>query len=102
MKLTQEEIEYLSAWSREECEPDCYQRPAHRLQLGHRVPGAYLIDLIKAWTEANGKKDQDMLEAANNPMPCWPWKSDQEFWARAHESQARSGEQEVPAATIQS
>ena len=64
MKLTREEIEYLSAWSREEWEPDCYRRPAHRLQLSHALPGAYLIDLIKAWTEAEGKKDQEILDAA--------------------------------------
>ncbi len=48
MKLTRTELDYLSAWAREEWEPDCYQRPAHRLQLSHGVRGAQLIDLIKA------------------------------------------------------
>src|SRR5438445_545334 len=38
MKLTHEELEFLSAWAREEWEPACYQLPSHRLQLAHRVP----------------------------------------------------------------
>jgi len=102
MKLTQQEIEYLSAWSREEWEPDCYQRPAHRLQLSHAVPGAYFIDLIKAWTEAEGKKDQEILAAADNPTPAWPWQSDEEFQVRLHEAQTRSRQDEAPAATVPS
>jgi hypothetical protein len=82
MRLTQTELEYLSAWAREEWEEDCYRRPAHRLQLGHRVRGGHLIDLIKAWTEAERKPDQAILEAAANPNPNWPWQSDEEFSAR--------------------
>jgi len=91
MKLTPTELEYLSAWAREEWEPDCYQRPAHRLQLGHRVRGAQLIDLIKAWTETEGKLDQAILEAASNPDPPWPWRSDEEFGARLSEAQELGG-----------
>jgi hypothetical protein len=72
MKLTPEELEFLSAWAREEWEPACYQLPAHRLQLAHGVSGAQLIVLIKAWTEGEGKKDQDILGAAANPQPRWP------------------------------
>ena len=87
MRLTQAELEYLSAWAREEWEADCYRRPAHRLQLGHRVRGGQLIDLIKAWTEAEGKRDQAVLEAADNPNPAWPWSSDEEFSARLFEAQ---------------
>jgi hypothetical protein len=82
MKLTPTELDFLSAWAREEWEPDCYQRPAHRLQLAHGVPGAHLIDLIKAWTDAEGKLDQAILEVANNPDPPWPWRSDEEFCLR--------------------
>ncbi len=82
MKLTPIEVEYLSAWAREEWETDCYRRPAHRLQLQHQVRGGQLIDLIKAWTESEGKRDQEILDAANNPNPSWPWKSDEEFSAR--------------------
>jgi len=73
MKLTPEELEFLSAWAREEWEPACYQLPAHRLQLAHRVAGAQLLVFIKAWTEDQGKKDQDILGAAVNPQPRWPW-----------------------------
>lgn len=80
--VPQAEIEYLSAWAREEWEPDCYHRPAHWLQLAHGVRGAYLIDFIKAWTQAQGKADQAILEAASNPDPAWPWKSEEEFGAR--------------------
>jgi hypothetical protein len=35
MKLTLEDLEFLSAWAHEEWEPACYQLPAHRLQLAH-------------------------------------------------------------------
>src|SRR6266481_2336710 len=67
MKLTTAELEFLSAWAREEWAPECYRRPAHRLQLAHRVTGAFLIELIKAWTRAEGKKDEDILQAAGTP-----------------------------------
>lgn len=80
------ELEYLSAWAREEWEPDCYQRPAHRLQLSHAVRGGHLIDLIKAWTEAEGKRDREILEVSANPNPAWPWSSDEEFSTRLSEA----------------
>jgi hypothetical protein len=86
MNLTRAEIEYLAAWAREEWEPDCYRRPAHRLQLAHGVKGAHLIDLIKAWTEAEGKKDQDVLDAASNATPPWPWSSEEQMKARLAEA----------------
>ena len=102
MKLTNEEIAYLSAWSREEWEPDCYQRPAHQLQLAHGVPGGYLINLIKAWTKAEGKRDQDILAAADNATPSWPWKSRDDLWARLHEAKAQSSEDRTPRAKLPS
>ena len=37
MKLTHDEVEFLSASAREEWEPACYEMPAHRLQLAHGV-----------------------------------------------------------------
>src|SRR5438128_10729554 len=98
MKLTRTELEYLSAWAREEWEADCYRRPAHRLQLGHHVRGGQLIDLIKAWTEAEGKRDQEILEAASNPNTAWPWKSDEEFSARLCEAQG-IGKRQAPQPT---
>jgi hypothetical protein len=72
MKLIASELEFLAAWAREEWEPQCYQRPAHRLQLAHGVVGAHLIELIKAWTTANGLKDHAILGVAANPEPPWP------------------------------
>ena len=89
MKLTKGELEFLSAWAREEWEPECYQRPAHRLQLAHEVTGAHLIDFIKAWTVAEGKRDQDMVQAAMHPEPAWPWSSTVEFQTRLEEAKRR-------------
>lgn len=86
MKLTHEEIAFLSAWAREEWEPACYQLPAHRLQLAHGVSGAQLIVFIKAWTEGEGKKDQDILGAAVNPQPPVPWATTANFRDRFAEA----------------
>jgi hypothetical protein len=83
---TLDELAFLSAWAREEWEPACYQLPAHRLQLAHGVSGAQLVMFIKAWTEDEGKKDQDILDAARNPQPRWPWLSIQEFHGRLAEA----------------
>jgi hypothetical protein len=86
MKLTQDELEFLSAWAREEWEPACYQLPAHRLQLTHGVSGAQLITFIKAWTQGEGKKDQDILDAAVNPQARWPWPTPDDFRGRFTEA----------------
>ncbi len=86
MKLTHDELEFLSAWAREEWEPACYQLPAHRLQLAHGVSGAQLIVFIKAWTEGEGKKDQDILGAGANPQPRWPWFTTEGFRSRFAEA----------------
>lgn len=56
MNLTKAELEYLSAWAREEWEPACYHLPAHRLQLAHDVRGAWLGFFIKAWADVSAKK----------------------------------------------
>ena len=86
MKLTQEELEFLSAWAREEWEPACYDLPAHRLQLSHGVSGAQLIEFIKAWTVEEGTKDADILDAAANPEPAWPWATEEDFAERFAEA----------------
>jgi hypothetical protein len=86
MKLTHDELEFLSAWAREEWEPACYQLPSHRLQLAHRVSGAQLLEFIKAWTQGEGKKDVDILGAATNPQPHWPWRTAEDFRARFAEA----------------
>jgi hypothetical protein len=86
MKLTQEELEFLSAWAREEWEPACYRLPSHKLQLAHGVSGAQLLALIKVWTESECKKDLDILNAAANREPHWPWSTAQDFDARCNEA----------------
>lgn len=86
MKLTPAELEFLSAWAKEEQEPACYQAPAHQLQLAHNISGALLIDFIKAWTFTEGKKDLEILQAASNPTPGWPWASSEEFQHRLEEA----------------
>src|SRR5262249_51543864 len=96
MKLTKAEIDFLSAWAREEWEPECYQRPAHRLQLAHQVTGAHLIVFIKAWTEAEGKKDQDILQAAMNQEPSWPWSTMEAFRTRLEEARKQPTNRQVP------
>ena len=85
MKLTQDELEFLSAWACEEWEPAGYHLPAHRLQLAHSVSAAQLIVFIKAWTEGEGKKDQAILDAALNPQPRWPWSTTEDFGGRLAE-----------------
>ena len=89
MTLTHDELEFLSAWAREEWEPACYELPAHRLQLAHGVAGAHLIMFIKAWTEAEGRKDQEILTVAVNPQPRWPWSTTGNFAGRLAEASER-------------
>lgn len=86
MKLTQAELDYLSAWAREEWETECYHLPAHRLQLSHQISGALLIDFIKCWTRSEGKRDSEIAIAADTPEPDWPWASPEEFHARHGEA----------------
>ena len=86
MKLTHDELEFLSAWAREEWEPACYQLPSHRLQLAHGVAGAQMLVFIKVWTDAEGKKDVDILGAAANSQPRWPWSTTEAFSARFAEA----------------
>jgi hypothetical protein len=89
MKLTHDELEFLSAWAREEWEPACYELPAHHLQLAHGVAGAQLIVFIKAGTDGEGKKDQEILAAAVNPQPHWPWSTAEDFAGRLAEASGR-------------
>lgn len=89
MKLTYDELAFLAAWAREEWELACYELPAHRLQLAHGVAGAHLITLIKAWTDSEGKKDQEILAAAVNAEPRWPWSTPDDFADRLLEANGR-------------
>ncbi len=94
MKLTDDELAFLSVWAREEWEPACYGLPAHRLQLANRVSGAQLILFIKAWTEGEGKKDQDIIGSAVNPQPHWPWPTTEAFAGRLAEASRLRTDQE--------
>jgi hypothetical protein len=87
--LTNDEIEFLAAWAREEWEPACYRLPAHRLQLARGVSGGDLIAFVKAWTEAEGKRDREILDVAANSQPGWPWTTDDEFRARLETASRR-------------
>ena len=53
---------------------------------GSRCRGAHLIVFIKAWTESEGKKDQEILAAAVNPQPRWPWSTTEDFADRLAEA----------------
>jgi len=86
MNFTQDELDFLSAWAREEWNPACYHLPAHRLALEHGVSGAQLIVFIKAWTEAEGRKDRDILDVGSTSEPRWPWAETGEFGARFEEA----------------
>jgi hypothetical protein len=95
MKLTKNELEFLSAWAREEWEPACYQLPAHTLQLAHGVQGASLIVLIKAWTAAERKKDQEIVHAASKRAPDWPWPTTEAFKIRLDEASNQRNNREA-------
>ena len=86
MKLTAAEIEFLAAWAKEEWEPACYQRPAHQLQLAHGVSGGLFVPFIKAWTRAEGKSDQEILQAADNSNPALALSTAKEFQNRLEEA----------------
>jgi hypothetical protein len=88
VKLTCEELDFLSSWAREEWEPACYQLPSHRLQLRHKVSGGHLLVFIKAWTEEEGKRDQDILSAGADTEPPWPWSTPEVFESRFAEASA--------------
>lgn len=98
MTLTSPELEFLAAWAREEWEPACYRLHAHQLQLGHGVAGASLFALIKAWTRAEGKKDQDILNLGSTAEPPWPWATNEELQARLTEAIGNQAKSETPAA----
>jgi hypothetical protein len=48
-----------------------------------------LIAFINAWTEAEGKKDQEILSVAVNQHPRWPWSTTEGFDARLAEANER-------------
>ena len=73
-----EELEFLSAWAREERAVDPYFLPAHQLQAAHGVKGVALIRLIKVWAGSEGRRDEEIFDLRKNPNPRWPWSDDDE------------------------
>jgi hypothetical protein len=86
MKLGRHELEFLSAWAREERSPNPYVLPAHQLQASHGVKGVSLIRLIKAWARSEGRRDEDVFDLYPNPNPLWPWPDKEQFAARLAEN----------------
>lgn len=75
MKLGTDELEYLSAWAREEKAADPYILPAHQLQAAHQVASVMLIRAIKAWARSEGRRDEDIFNLFSSTNPRWPWPS---------------------------
>ena len=85
MKLQLQELEFLSAWAREEQAANPYVLPAHQLQAAHGVKGVSLIRLIKAWARSEGRRDEDVFDLYHNPYPSWPWPDRDQLAARLEE-----------------
>ena len=87
MSFQPHELEFLSAWAREERAPNPYVLPAHQLQAAHGVKGVSLIRLIKGWARSEARRDEDIFDLYANPNPPWPW-PDQEQLAAARDQPA--------------
>ena len=86
MKLQPQELEFLSAWAREEQAANPYALPAHQLQAAHGVKGVTLIRLIKAWARSESRRDEEVFDLYPNSTPAWPWPDGQQLDARVVES----------------
>jgi hypothetical protein len=84
MKFQLQELEFLSAWAREEKAPNPYVLPAHQLQAAHGIKGVSLIRLIKAWASSTGRRDEEIFDLYHNPSPPWPWPDNQQLAARVN------------------
>lgn len=91
MKLRPDELEFLSAWAREERAPNPYVLPAHQLQAAHGVKGVSLIRLIKAWARSEGRRDEDIFGLSRNSNPLWPWPDKEQLAARLVENAPSTG-----------
>lgn len=96
MKLSSVEMDFLSAWAREEKAPDPYLLPAHQLQAAYQVPSVSLIRAIKGWARSEGKHDEDIFNLCGNPSPQWPWSTTEASNTRLEEiASAHQGLQKV-------
>lgn len=86
MKFQPQELEFLSAWAREERAPNPYVLPAHQLQAAHGVKGVSLIRLIKAWARSEGRNDEDIFDLHHNANPSWPWPDKEQLTMRLTEN----------------
>ena len=82
MNLKPDELEFLSAWAREEVAPNPYVLPSHQLQAAHKVHGVTLIRAIKSWARSHGRKDEEIFNLCGNQNPAWPWSSELEMIER--------------------
>ena len=62
MRFSHKELEFLSAWAKEEKEANPYVLPAHKQQAAHHVRGVTLIRAIKAWARAESRKDEEICD----------------------------------------
>ena len=62
---------------------------------GSRRGGCHLIVFIKTWTEGEGRKDQEILTAAVNPHPRWPWSTPEQFVGRLAEANREASHREL-------
>lgn len=90
MRFRPEELEFLSAWAREEKAVDPYILPAHRLQAANKVQGIDLIRAIKAWARSEGRRDEDIFGLFAKPSPAWPWSTPEELAERLAATGRRS------------
>jgi hypothetical protein len=91
MKFRPDELEFLSAWAREERAPNPYVLAAHQLQAAHSVKGVSLIRLIKAWARSEGRRDEEIFDLHHNPTPVWPWPDEEQLAARLVENAPSTG-----------
>jgi hypothetical protein len=75
MKFQADELEFLSAWAREEKAANPFTLPAHQLQAANKVPSVTLIRAIKAWARSEGTRDEDIFSLCASANPAWPWSS---------------------------
>jgi hypothetical protein len=92
MEFQADELEFLSAWAREEKAVNPYALPAHQFQAANKVPSVTLIRAIKAWARSQGRRDEDIFSLCANGNPAWPWASAE---ARIRLAQLASAQQDT-------
>jgi hypothetical protein len=91
MNLTQEELYYLSVWSKEEFESQRAELPAHRLQQLHKADTLSLKIIFAVWQENELKEGREGLGLDSVPHLQWPWSTPVEFQLRSDEARKQLG-----------